>query len=235
MNAQVEDYLKAIFALTRHGQGAASTSNLATQLGLAAGTVTGMVKRLAEQGLVEHEPYYGARLTGRGRREALRLVRRHRLIERFLVEVLGYGWDAVHEEAERLEHTVSDEMVDRMSAVMNHPQWDPHGAPIPEPGRPYHEPELATLEEVEEGARVVLRQVPDEDAAALRYLGELGLVPGAQVTVLERTPFKGPVRISIGGKEHFLGLELSRRLSVERVPQAPTKRRRETGTKRGET
>jgi DtxR family Mn-dependent transcriptional regulator len=213
-SAQVEDYLTAIFRLTRDGT-AASTSALAEHLGLAAGTVTGMVKRLSEQGLVEHVPYYGAQLTEAGRARALNLVRRHRLIERFLVEVLGYAWDGVHAEAERLEHAVSDELVDRISVVLGHPAEDPHGAPIPETGRPFEEPKLPSLEDLEVGGTAVLRRVPDEDPEALRYLARLALVPGAELTLLERTPCRGPLRVRVGEQEHYIGTELCRQLRVE--------------------
>src|SRR5688572_2931668 len=126
----VEDYLKTIYSLTRRDQ-AASTSAIAELLGVAAGSVTGMLKRLAEQELVEHVPYYGARLTESGEREAVRLIRRHRVLELFLVQVLRYTWDRVHEEAERLEHAATDEMIDRMATVLGEPVLDPHGAPIP--------------------------------------------------------------------------------------------------------
>lgn len=126
----VEDYLKTIYHLSRD-DAAASTSSIADRLGVSAGSVTGMLKRLAEQGLVEHERYYGTRLTTEGSEEAVRMIRRHRILELFLVEVLGYTWDRVHAEAERLEHAASDELIDRMAQVLGEPEWDPHGAPIP--------------------------------------------------------------------------------------------------------
>lgn len=220
-SVRVEDYLTAIFRLSGDGD-AVTTSALALHLGLAAGTVTGMVKRLSEQGLVKHVPYYGAVLTAKGREQAIRLVRRHRLIERFLVEVLGLEWDRVHDEAERLEHAVSDEVVSRMAAVLGHPEEDPHGAPIPAAGRPFQEPKLPRLSEVEAGGRAVLRRVPDEDSAALRYLAELALVPGAEVEVLERVPFDGPMRVRVAGREHYLGMELCRQLRVS--PDANVKK-----------
>src|ERR671913_514566 len=130
LTRSVEDYLKAIYQLSPEGR-PASTSEIANLLALSAPSVTGMVKRLSEHGLLEHVPYKGVQLTGDGRRAALRMVRRHRLIEAYLVEFLGYSWDTVHEEAERLEHAVSDTMIDRMAAVLGHPTVDPHGDPIP--------------------------------------------------------------------------------------------------------
>jgi DtxR family Mn-dependent transcriptional regulator len=209
-----EDYLKAIYHLSRAGE-AASTSSLAERLGIAAGSVTGMLKRLAEQGLVEHTRYYGARLTETGEANALRTIRRHRVLELFLVQVLDYPWDRVHEEAERLEHAVTDELVDRMAHVLGEPDVDPHGAAIPTAGGELHERALPSLLDISVGVPAVLRRVPDEDAAALRYLAELDLVPGVNVVVLERAPFNGPVHVRVAGRERALGRELAASLCVE--------------------
>jgi DtxR family Mn-dependent transcriptional regulator len=177
-----------------------------------------MLKRLAEQGLVEHTRYYGARLTGQGHDNAVRTIRRHRVLELFLVEVLGYSWDRVHDEAERLEHAVSEELIDRMAQVLGEPEHDPHGAPIPSARGELNEVRWPSLLDVELDAPAVLRQVPDEDAAALRYLAELELVPGAQVTVLERAPFNGPVRLRIGAAERTIGREIAATICVEPAP-----------------
>src|SRR5688572_6889422 len=133
-SSNVEDYLKTIYSLAADSE-AASTSAIAHALGVAAGSVTGMLKRLSDQGLVEHVPYYGARLTVGGEEQAVGLIRRHRILEMFLVQVLGYTWDRVHEEADRLEHAVSDELIDRMAQVLGSPTVDPHGAPIPASGK----------------------------------------------------------------------------------------------------
>lgn len=210
----VEDYLKAIYQLSEAG-GAVSTSAIAERLGIAAGSVTGMIKRLAEAGLVEHTPYYGARLTAEGNGNAIRTIRRHRVLERFLVDVLGYTWDRVHEEAERLEHAVTDELIDRMAAVLGEPVTDPHGAPIPAPGATFAELNYPTLGEMAAGTSAVLRQVPDEDPAALRYLAELELRPGAELEVVEVAPFNGPLRVRINGREQVLGRELASKIKVE--------------------
>lgn len=214
MSFRSEDYLKAIHEIARDGS-AAATNAIAARLGVTAGTVTGMIKRLAARGLVEHSPYAGSRLTRDGESEALRMVRRHRVIEAFLVRQLGYGWDVVHQEAERLEHGVSDELVDRMAAVLGEPEQDPHGAPIPVPGRPFLDPGHPTLGELGVGARATLVEVPDEDPEALRYLARLALIPGAEIEVLERMPFRGPVRIAVDGRECYVGAELSRHLRVD--------------------
>ncbi len=212
----VQDYLKAIFQLAEGAEDAAiGTSAIADRLGVAPASVTGMLKRLGEQGLVEHERYQGARLTPQGRREAIRMIRRHRVLELFLVEVLGYTWDQVHVEAETLEHAASDTLIDRMAAALGDPEADPHGHPIPSPAGQLAAPELPTLAELDTGATATLRSVSDEDAAALRYLARLNLIPGVEIQVLERTPLRGPLRVRVGETEERLGIELAERLLVE--------------------
>jgi DtxR family transcriptional regulator, Mn-dependent transcriptional regulator len=213
----VEDYLKAIYQLTG-GDGPVGTSAIAERLGISPASVTGMLKRLGQQGLIDHEPYQGASLTERGRREAVRMIRRHRVLELFLVEVLGYTWDQVHEEAERLEHAASDDLVDRMAGVLGHPDADPHGHPIPDPGGTFHPADLPKLADLAQGDQAILRRVSDEDPEALRYLARLNLVPGARVEVLERTPFRGPLRLRVDDREEMVGLELAARLCVEPLP-----------------
>ena len=212
----VEDYLKAIYQLSRDGE-PASTSAIAERLGVAAGSVTGMLKRLADQGLVEHTRYYGALLTDRGRDHAVQTIRRHRILELVLVRILGYTWDRVHEEAERLEHVASEEMIDRMAHVLGEPAEDPHGAPIPVTGESFTEASYPSLTDLEAGRRAVLRRVPDEDPAALRYLAGMNLVPGVEIEVLERAPFNGPLTVRIGRTHHVLGRELSDNIRVEPI------------------
>lgn len=210
----VEDYLKAIYQLTR-GDAPVGTSAIAERLGVAPGSVTGMLKRLAQKDLVEHERYQGTRLTDRGNREAIRMIRRHRVVELFLVEVLGYTWDQVHPEAERLEHAVSDELVNRMAAVLGNPAVDPHGHPIPSAAGDILTTALPTLADLEVGDRAVLRRVSDEDPEALRYLARLNLIPGVSLELLERTPLDGPLRVRVDEIEEMVGLQLARRLRVE--------------------
>lgn len=210
----VEDYLKAIYQLSEAGA-PVSTSAIAERLGIAAGSVTGMLKRLAEAGLVDHTRYYGARLTDDGVSNAVRTIRRHRVLERFLVDILGYTWDRVHDEAERLEHVVTEEMIDRMAGVLGEPDADPHGAPIPAAEGEFQEIRFPTLAELEAGDSATLRRVPDEDPAALRYLAELQLRPGAELLVLDRAPFDGPIRVRINGTEQVVGRELARQIQVE--------------------
>ena len=212
----VEDYLKAIYLLAQ-GEQAVGTSAIADRLGVAPGSVTGMLKRLGKQGLVDHERYQGASLTDEGRREALRMIRRHRVLELFLVEVLGYTWDQVHEEAERLEHAASDDLVNRMATVLGDPEVDPHGHPIPSRGGRLPTHDLTRLSDLEQGRSAVLRRVSDEDPEALRYLARLNLIPGVELEILERTPFGGPMRVRVGHGEEMIGTELADRLRVERI------------------
>jgi len=208
LTRSVEDYLKAIYRLSPTGQ-PASTSQIAHILDLSAPSVSGMVKRLSEQGLLEHVPYKGVQLTEEGKRAALRMLRRHRLIEAYLVEFLGYSWDTVHEEAERLEHAVSDLLIERMAAALGHPTVDPHGDPIPNADGSIQEDELTPLSEVPGGTPVQIRRVYQGDAERLRYLASLGLRPGVTVTVIERQPFDGPLTVHTDVGDHILGAELA--------------------------
>jgi DtxR family Mn-dependent transcriptional regulator len=194
----VEDYLKAIYKL-EEAKRPVPTTALASELGLSAASVTNMVKGLAGRGLLAHEPYRGVTLTPAGRRAALRIIRRHRVIEAYLIARLGYTWDRVHGEAERLEHAASDELVDRMARALGEPVHDPHGAPIPARDGTIARRTLATLAETEEGARVVIREVADEDADCLRFLGENGLLLGTIVTVKTTAP-DGPVAVEVRGE-----------------------------------
>jgi DtxR family Mn-dependent transcriptional regulator len=212
--APVEDYLKAIYDLERAGR-AASTNEIAQRLAIAPASVSGMVRRLAEHGLLEHERYRGVRLTDAGRRVALRTLRRHRVIEAYLTRALGYGWDRVHDEAERLEHAASDELVDRMAAAIGEPRTDPHGAPIPTREGEIDEPAHFAISDLapEQCGRVV--RVSDDDPARLRYLDELGLRLGSEVTLLDRAPYGGPIRIRVGNCERLIGPQLAASVMVE--------------------
>jgi DtxR family transcriptional regulator, Mn-dependent transcriptional regulator len=215
LTRSVEDYLKAIYQLSPEGRHA-STSEIAHLLALSPPSVTGMVKRLSEQGLLEHVPYRGVQLTDEGRRAALRMVRRHRLIEAYLVEFLGYSWDTVHEEAERLEHAVSDTMVERMASALGHPQVDPHGDPIPAADGSIQELSCTPLSDIPVGETVELHRVHESQPDRLRYIASLGLKPGVQVTVLDRQPFDELVTIRVGGQRHVIGRELSHVLQCAR-------------------
>jgi DtxR family Mn-dependent transcriptional regulator len=216
---EAEDYLKAIYELGRRGGTAASnraaaaraaatratvrdtpvgTTALAQALGIAAASVSGMLQRLARQGLVKTERYRGTRLTTAGRAAALQLIRRHRVIESYLVTRLGYDWDDVHDEAERLEHAVSPDLIDRMARDLGNPTADPHGAPIPTADGEVDERRVGSLAALGPGARARVLRMSDRDADLLRYLGERGIRPGARVRVEAREAFDGPIVLTVG-------------------------------------
>ena len=218
LTRSVEDYLKAIYRLSGEGQ-PASTSDIADLLDLSAASVSGMVRRLSEQGLLEHEPYRGVALTTEGRRIALRMLRRHRLLEAYLVRFLGYSWDTVHDEAERLEHAVSDVLIERMALALGNPRFDPHGDPIPDSDGAMAELVYTPLAEIPVGETVEIRRVDTSQAERLRYLGHSGLTPGTRVTVTERQPFRGPTTIRSPAGEQVIGDELAQQLLCER-PEA---------------
>jgi DtxR family Mn-dependent transcriptional regulator len=192
-----------------------STSALAQHLDRSPASVTNMIKNLAERRLVEHQPYHGVRLSDSGEREALRIIRRHRVIEAYLIENLGYSWDRVHAEAERLEHAASDELVDRMAAALGDPEMDPHGSPIPTADGELPERSHPLLSEVSEGTKLIVREVNDSDGGRLRYLAELGLYPGTRLEVLNREPFDGPIRVKTGTRERSLSRSLAEAVRVE--------------------
>ncbi|MFN2397895.1 MAG: metal-dependent transcriptional regulator [Gemmatimonadaceae bacterium] len=215
--APVEDYLKAIYDLERSADGGpAATTDIAQRLAIAPASVSGMVRRLADQGLLDHERYHGVRLTEEGRRVALRTIRRHRIIESYLTRALGYPWDLVHDEAERLEHAASDELIDRMAASIGSPATDPHGAPIPGRDGTVYEDAAVALSELDPGQHARIVRVSDDDASRLRYMATLGLVPGARVTLLGSAPFGGPISLEVDGSERTIGPALGKVIMVER-------------------
>lgn len=206
----MQDYLKAVYRLGANGP--VATQQLADELGVAASSATNMAKRLHEQGLLSHTPYHGVELTPEGRQVALDVIRRHRLLETFLAEKVGLSWDEVHDEAERLEHHLSDRLEARLDSMLGFPNTDPHGDPIPRDGdSPDPDP---TILKLPSGASGVVSRVSDRDPEHLRYLGALGIVPGARVEVVEHLPFEGPVRIRVSNAgappaEHVLGRPLA--------------------------
>jgi DtxR family transcriptional regulator, Mn-dependent transcriptional regulator len=225
----VEDYLKAIYELER-ATGAAATNDIARRLEIAPPSASWMIRRLADQGLLEYEPYRGAWLTKAGQRVALRILRRHRIIETFLMRVLHYRWDEVHAEAERLEHAASDELVNRMAEVLGEPTVDPHGAPIPTREGTIAEATRDCLADLAPGERARVVGASDEDPARLRYLGELGLVPDASLAVVAREPFEGPMTVRLLGRnedaERSVGLGLARGILIERLDPPRQARKR---------
>jgi DtxR family Mn-dependent transcriptional regulator len=216
LTGPVEDYLKVIYDLERDS-GAAATNDIAQRLAVAPASVSGMIRRLAEQGLVSHEPYRGVRLTDLGRRAALRTLRRHRIIETYLTQVLGYAWDRVHDEAERLEHAASDELIERMSAALGQPVVDPHGAPIPTRDGAVDERSLLSLAELSPGRPARVVRVSDKTPAMLRYLAEADIIPGSELTVVGREPFGGPINVMLGKKAKSIGAELAQQVRVEEL------------------
>jgi DtxR family Mn-dependent transcriptional regulator len=212
----VEDYAKAIHALARRGDGPVGTSALADRLGVSPGTVTAMLKRMADMGLVEHEPYHGVALTEAGERVALEVIRHHRLIESYLAEALGMPWDRVHEEAEVLEHYISEDLEERIATALGNPSHDPHGDPIPDRGLEVASEEGVSVADLEPGEGGVFSRVSDSDPEMLRYLDERGIHPGVGLAVLRREPFEGPLFVEVGGSEHVLGHRLATAMRVTR-------------------
>jgi DtxR family Mn-dependent transcriptional regulator len=209
----MEDYLKGVYRLQQEG-GSVTTQALAEELGISGPSVTNMVKRLNELRLVEHTPYHGVRLTPAGEKIALEVLRHHRLLELYLAETLGYPWDQVHDEAERLEHHLSEELEARLDSALGHPTRDPHGDPIPSREGTIAAVPGTRLADLEAGAQGIVSRVSDRDPEQLRYLGDLGLYPGVEVVVVERLPFDGPLRIRVAGREHVIGRPLAGAVNV---------------------
>lgn len=210
----VEDYLKAVFALETRLDGPVPTTALAGRLGITPGSVSAMLRRLSELGLLEHEPYRGVQLTTEGRRIALRTLRNHRLLELFLVEVLDVPWDRVHDEAEQLEHALSEDLAERIAAKLGHPEFDPHGDPIPDRQLELSEPVTRSLTDVEVGDRVTFVRVSDSDPAMLRYLHARGITPGVVLVLTDRQPFGGPLTVRLSDRDHALGPELAAAMRI---------------------
>jgi len=212
----IEDYLKVIYTLIRErGEERASTSAISDRMEVSAASATNMMQKLADMRLVEYVPYRGVSLTETGEKIALEVIRHHRLIELYLAEALGYSWDAVHDEAERLEHVISEEFEDRIDAMLGHPTTDPHGDPIPPKiGRP-PEGTSRRLSEVDIGESVVVRRVSDRDGDFLRQLATLELVPGTRVRVVGREPGGGAITLELNGRRLSVGELLAGRVYVD--------------------
>jgi DtxR family Mn-dependent transcriptional regulator len=214
LSEAVQDYLKAIYKLQeRHG--VVSTSALAEEMDVTAASATGMMKKLASLKLVRHNPYQGVVLITAGRKIALEVIRHHRLLELYLAEALGYSWDQVHEEAERMEHFISEEFEEKIFEALGRPTRDPHGDPIPAKDGTVITADHGCLSDLEPGAKGVIRKVSDGNAEMLRYLGTRGLVPDTSFEVVDKAPFDGPLTVKTGGTSHVLGRELARHIWVE--------------------
>jgi DtxR family transcriptional regulator, Mn-dependent transcriptional regulator len=211
----IEDYAKAIYALGRRGDGTVSTNALAERLGVTPASVSAMVKRLADRGLAEHVPYRGVTLTEEGRRVALEVLRHHRLLETYLAEQLGVPWDRVHEEAETLEHVLSEYLEARIAAKLGNPTHDPHGDPIPDVGLNIDEGSTRSLSACEPGARGTFTRVSDSDPEMLRYLDGRGVRLGDEIEVIDRQPFGGPLTVRAGDRVHTFGGRLADAMRIE--------------------
>jgi DtxR family Mn-dependent transcriptional regulator len=212
----VEDYAKAIYVLEERSGTAVTNNAIAARLNVTPASASSMVKKLDGLGLVAHVPYRGVQLTARGRRVALEILRHHRLLERYLVEELGVPWDRVHDEAEVLEHVLSEDLEARIAEKLGDPDRDPHGDPIPTAiDFEVDTVETRALTELDPGERGVFTRVSDSDSAKLRYLGEQGIAPGMPLELVGEDPFGGPLRVRIGGAEHALGHELAAAMRVE--------------------
>ncbi len=214
LSEAVQDYLKAIYKLQeRHG--VVSTSALAEEMDVTAASATGMMKKLAGIKLVRHSPYQGVVLSKAGQKMALEIIRHHRLLELYLAEALGYSWDQVHEEAERMEHFISEEFEEKIFEALGRPTRDPHGDPIPAKDGTVITTDHERLADLEPGAKGIIRQVSDGDSEMLRYLGTRGLVPDTSLEVVDKAPFNGPLTVRTGRSSHILGRELAGHIWVE--------------------
>jgi len=216
----IEDYSKAIFSLQSGSDEPVSTNALAERLSITPGSVSAMLKKLDELGLITHVPYRGVRLTGEGRRHALEVIRHHRLIESFLADTLGMSWDRVHAEAEILEHVLSEDLEELIAAKLGNPTVDPHGDPIPTADLELREPTTRIMDSLSPGDQGLFVRVSDSDPEMLRYLDSHGISPGSRFTVRDRQPFGGPLFVLFDGREHAIGGQLAGAMQVE-VDPAP--------------
>jgi DtxR family Mn-dependent transcriptional regulator len=211
LTESIEDYLVTIYRLSRSQDGQrVTTSAIANALGVSAPSVTSMTqKKLTELGLVDYERHHGVTLTPLGERIALQILRHHRIVELYLTDVLGLPWDQVHDEANRLEHAMSPTLIERIAGLLGDPLVDPHGDPIPRRDGTISHPGLIPLDDTPSGQTVVVRRISDQSSEVLRYLSEIGLVPGTTVQVLAHAPLSGPVKVRIGEREQVLGRDLA--------------------------
>ena len=216
LTISIQDYLKSIYELTENGENA-STNALAKKLNISAPSVTGMVQKLAsaKPPLVEYQKHQGVTLTKEGKKAALEVIRHHRLLEAWLVQTLGYSWDEVHEEAERLEHVISEDFERRIAAAMGHPTRDPHGELIPTADLKMPLDDSTPLSALRPGQTATVTRVIASDADLLRYLDGLGLIPGSQIEVKEHSPFDHNLMVKVGRKSVVLGLRITSKIFVE--------------------
>ncbi len=210
----MEDYLKTIYLLQKD-QEKVSTTAIAQQMNVSAASVTGMIRKLGSMGLLNYTSYQGVELTKGGKKIAQEIIRHHRLLELYLVEIMGFTWDKVHDEADKLEHVISEEFEEKMSEALGHPTTDPHGHAIPAKDGALQEVAHETLVEVDAGSSATVQHVNDSNPDMLRYLDQLGILPGTVVQVVAKEPFNGPLRLRIDQTEHFVGREVAGNVFVE--------------------
>jgi DtxR family Mn-dependent transcriptional regulator len=215
VSSAVEDYAKAIYSLEERVGGSVSTNALADRLGVTPASASGMVRKLGELGFVSHAPYHGVQLTPAGRRIALEVLRHHRLLELYLARNLGLPWDRVHQEAEVLEHHLSEELEERIAALLGDPTHDPHGDPIPTRELEVEERPSSSLQALEPGAHGLFVRISDAEPEMLRYLAARGISPGDRFEVEDKQPFDGPLFVRFGDDVHVLGGALARAMRVE--------------------
>jgi DtxR family Mn-dependent transcriptional regulator len=212
----IEDYLKAIYEIQKEKE-KVSTNALSEKLGVAPASVTSMMKKLSERKLITHKRYQGVKLTHAGQKIALEVIRHHRLVELYLAEALGVPWDRVHDEAEKWEHVLSEDLEDRMDAALGHPTRDPHGSPIPTRDGVIMELDSIPLTDLTPGQSGVVAEVSDHDPKLLRYVGNMGLYPSTSVKVLSVEPFSGPITVEVGKASHVLGAEAAKYVLITDV------------------
>lgn len=219
LSSAMEDYLKTIYHIAEDNE-VVTTLAVANHLGVSAPSATAMIKKLASLHLAEHTPYRGVELTPSGQKIALQIIRHHRLIETYLSEALGVEWDKVHEEADRWEHVLSEEVEAKMAALLGHPTHDPHGAPIPTLEGEVPERAGLPLSATSAGSLVTVRRVSDENAELLRHLRDIGLTPKAKVEVLRAVPAEGVLQLRVDGREQTIGMAPAAAVIVELVKEA---------------
>lgn len=212
----IEDYLKAIYEIQKD-KGNVATNSLSEKLGVSPASVTNMIKKLSEKKLITHKRYQGVKLTKAGQKIALEVIRHHRLIELYLAEALGVPWDRVHDEAEKWEHVLSEDLEDRMDAALGYPTRDPHGSPIPGRDGSVVELDSVPLADLAPGQTGVIAEVSDHDPNLLRYVGKMGLYPKTKVKVVSVEPFSGPITVQVNDGSHVLGSEAAQYVFVTEV------------------
>ena len=211
-----EDYLKTIYHLEQAKE-IVNTTDIAKDMKVSMASASNMIKRLSKDGFLRHEPYKGVQLTPKGEKFILKLVRRHRLLELFLTQVLKMDWDKVDDEAERLEHVISDELEGKIDELLGFPETDPHGDPIPKSDGTIAKPKQENLSKVIPGKKVVISRVSDHNPAILRYLNELKMLPNTRIEIIRQEPFNGPILVKVRGKQHHIGQEVANAIYVEVV------------------